>query len=543
MTTTPALVGLVSAAALTAVSVVVVPAAWQPWVQIMVVVIAATVGVLARRDLPLLPRGPRARTERVELMDLLTAGRVAVGCVDGERVVTTAVEITTGAVLCTEVAGDDPTRHHGVRVPLGVIAGQLDQGGVALEGIDVVTRGRRTSSGPDGEVYASLLGPLELTSHRSVHLLVRFDLDRLAVSVGAHEATPLEQVVATATLRIRHSLVHHGLTCRVLDATELADLYLEAERGPGNGVGLVLLPGSDPRTVIDGLGSARAATVTEVHRLRRVEGRTDVVDMVTSVGLVGLPDTSSADLVRTATDRRCRTLPSPQVLPVPGEPLPSAVAGSLTRRETAELDLLAPPAHGCGQILGASREATATAVQLAGPHLRSVLLAARPAVCRQVAFRAVAAGYRLAVVTDVPDRWRPLLAIGDEARYRIIAPDASDAGAPVDAVVWDVDAALSEGRIDAFAGPGGPDVTQPTVIRVDADWGVRGAQPAHTTAPPDLVLDGRIDGWISVEPRDGPAHRVSVVAGPGEEPFVGPLTPPGTLTPAGAAPSATPGRQ
>ena len=179
------------------------------------------------------------------------------------------------------------------------------------------------------------------------------------------------------------------------------------------------------------------------------------------------------------------------------------------------------------------------AVQLAGPHLRSVLLTARPPVCRQVAFRAVAAGYRIAVVTDVPDRWRPLLRIGDEARYRIVHPDASDAGAPVDAVIWDVDGPLSEARIDALAGPGGPDVTPPTVIRVDADWELRGGHGFRAVAPPDLVLDGRIDGWISVEPRTGDAFRVTVVAGPGEEPFVRSAP----LTPAGAGPSATPGHR
>ena len=107
--------------------------------------------------------------------------------------------------------------------------------------------------------------------------------------------------------------------------------------------------------------------------------------------------------------------------------------------------------------------------------------------------------------------------------------------------MWDVDGPLSEARIDALAGPGGPDVTPPTVIRVDADWELRGGRGLRSAAPPDLVLDGRIDGWISVEPRAdesgmGESVRVSVVVGPGEEAFVGPAA----LTPAGAAPSASP---
>ena len=125
---------------------------------------------------------------------------------------------------------------------------------------------------------------------------------------------------------------------------------------------------------------------------------------------------------------------------------------------------------------------------------------------------------------------------------RLVRPTLREHGEEdaVDAVVWDVAGRLSEARIDAFAGPGGPDVTPPTVIRVDADWGVGLPHDTAAGAPPDLVLDGRIDGWISVEPRGGEPYRVSVVAGPGEERYVGGLA---EVTPAGAAPSASPDRR
>ena len=559
MTTTPTLVGLVGAVALTVVSVLATPPHWHPWVQFVAVAAAVALIVARRRGRPLLTREAPARSLPVEVVDLLTAERQAVGCVEGDRVVTTAVELTAGALVATEVGEDHPADSHAVRVPLTAIADQLDQGGVVLEGIDVVTHGRRAATGPDGEVYSSLVGPLALISHRRVHLLLRFDLAGLALNQAFDTGAALERVVTTATVRVRQTLIHHGVPCRVLDAAELAERYLEAEDDPGEGTGLVIRPAADPRRVIDDLTAIRAATVTEVHRLRRVKDRSDVVDMVTTVGLTGIPDRASTDRVHDDTARTCHPLPSARVLPVPNESLPATITDSLVRRRIAHLDRLAPSAHGSGQILGATRTGNASALQLAGPHLRSVLLAARPVLCRQIAFRAVAAGYRVAVVTDVPDRWRRLLAIGDESRYRVIDPDASDAGTPVDLVVWDVDAAaaLSEGRIDAFAGPGGPDVTPPTVIRVDADWGVRGSRQTPTTAPPDLVLDGRIDGWISVEPRGGDAHRVSVVTGPGEEHFTGHIAteaqtapaapapgpiPADDLTPAGAEPSATPDR-
>ena len=564
MSAVPTLIGFAATLVATALLTVLCPPAWQPWVQLVVAGLIAALVTARRQGRPLLSRGPAPRRVPVDVVDLRTPDRTVVGCVDGGRLATTAVEVSAGAFMPTVVGRDDPGEHRGGRLPLAAIARQLDQGGVTLEGIDVVVRGRRASKGDDGDVYSRLLGPLTLVSHRRVHLLLRFDLAQLALRGSAGADTPLEQIVAVATERVRRALVHHGLPCRVLDAVELAELYLEAEDegdtagdpgaadvltagGPGDGRGLVLRPSADARAVIDGLAEVRAAEVTEVVRLRRVEGRTDVVDLVTTVGLTGMPTVgdggsggsghgSTGDGAFAEAAGSCHRLHSASVLPVPGEQLPAAVAANVDRRRIDDLDDVAPPAHGSGQILGATRDGGAAAAQLAGPHLRSVLLTARPEVCRQVAFRAVAAGYRIAVVTDVPDRWRPLLRIGDESRYRIVEPDSSDAGAPVDAVMWDVDGALSEARIDALAGPGGPDVTPPTVIRVDADRELRGGQELQMPAPPDLVLDGRIDGWISIEPRADDSHlnparteaprdvrtlRVSVVTGPGEEEYVG----------------------
>ncbi|MGX1768672.1 type VII secretion protein EccE [Dietzia sp. NPDC055343] len=537
MSAVPTLLGLAATVAATVLLTVLSPASLQPWVQLLVACGIAAVVAARRRGRPLLARDPAPRKVPVDVVDLRAPDRSVVGCVEGDSVVTTAVEISSGAYVPTVVGRDAPGDHRGGRLPLAAIARQLDQGGIVMEGIDVVVRGRRAARGDDGEVYAQLVGPLALISHRSVHLLLRFDLAPLALRGSAGAEAPLDHAVAVATERVRRALVHHGMPCRVLDATELAELYVEAEASPGDGRGLVLRPAADPRVVSDRLAAVRAAEITEVVRLRRVPGRTDVVDTVTTVGLTGISD-GAVDEVTSG----CHRLSNPAVLPVPGEPMPGTVSGCLDRRRIDRLDEAALPAHGAGQILGATRDGGAAAVQLAGPHLRSVLLTARPPVCRQVAFRAVAAGYRIAVVTDVPDRWRPLLRIGDEARYRIVHPDASDAGAPVDAVMWDVDGPLSEARIDALAGPGGPDVTPPTVIRVDADWELRGGRGLRSAAPPDLVLDGRIDGWISVEPRAdesgmGESVRVSVVVGPGEEAFVGPAA----LTPAGAAPSASPG--
>lgn len=543
MSAAPSLIGLCVTVVATALLTVLCPSSWQPWVQLAAAAVIAAVVTTRRHGRPLLAREPAPRRASVDVVDLVAPDRSAVGCVDGDRIVTTAVEVSAGAFLTTVVGRDDPADHRGVRIPLAAIARQLDQGGVVMEGIDVVVRGRRAARGDDGDVYSQLVGPLSLVSHRRVHLLLRFDLARLTLHGPGGTDAPVDKVVAVATERLRRALVHHGMPCRILDAAELADYFLEAEAPADDGIGLVVRPGAEPRALIDRLTAVRAGELTEVVRLRRVEGRPEVVDTVTSVGLTGsLPSPEAEDLMAELASRLHR-LPGAGVFPVPGEQLPTTVAGCVDRLRIEALDEVAPPAHGAGQILGATRDGGAAAIQLAGPHLRSVLLTARADVCRQVAFRAVSAGYRVAVVTDVPDRWRPLLRIGDEARYRLVDPGSSDAGTSVDAVIWDVDGPLSEARIDTLAGPGGPDVTPPTVIRVDADWELREGRRLRAKSLPDLVLDGRIDGWISVEPRGAESYRVSVVAGPGEEEFVGPAAPPRQLTPAGVAPSASPDRR
>ena len=218
MTAVPTLPGLIAALATTVVLTVACPPAWQPWAQLAAAVAIAAVVTARRHGRPLLARTDAPRRVPVDVVDLVAPDRTVVGCVEGDRVVTTAVEISAGEFVVTEVGLDDPAVHRGSRLPLPEIARQLDQGGVVLEGIDVVVRGRRAAGGDDGEVYSQLIGPLALISHRRVHLLLRFDLARLTTVGSAGADAPVDGVVAVATERLRRSLVHHGMPCRVLDA-------------------------------------------------------------------------------------------------------------------------------------------------------------------------------------------------------------------------------------------------------------------------------------------------------------------------------------
>src|SRR5699024_181301 len=98
------------------------------------------------------------------------------------------------------------------------------------------------------------------------------------------------------------------------DATELAEMYLASEAAPPAGTGLVVRPGADPRRVVDAMTAVGATAVTEVLRLRRVEGRADVVDVVTTVGVTGVDDT----VLPAEAGTPCHRLPTARVLPVAG---------------------------------------------------------------------------------------------------------------------------------------------------------------------------------------------------------------------------------
>src|SRR5699024_2285784 len=203
---------------------------------------------------PVLARRLRPRDVPVDVVDLVAPDRSLVGCVDGDRVVTTAVELSAGALVDTGVGGDEPADFHGVRLPLAAIARQLDQGGVLLEGIDVVVEGGRAVGGPAGDVYSALVGPLPQIARRRVVLLPRLP----------------RPLVPRATPR------------PVLDVTAVAAGNPASGGAPPGGTGLVIRPGADPRRVVGAMTAAGATAATAVLRLRRVEGRAVVADAVTT---------------------------------------------------------------------------------------------------------------------------------------------------------------------------------------------------------------------------------------------------------------------
>ena len=336
-----------------------------------------------------------------------------------------------------------------------------------------------------------------------------------------------DHLVALATERFRRAVVHRGLACRVLEAIELADYHRRADRdrepvpdtdvheGVGNRLGLVLDPAADPQPVLEELRRLPADRLTEVTRIRRSTGRARTVISTVAVDGIDPAATSAPRQVPAAGG----PLPGGRILPVPGETLDPSLLRGGSPATPERLSALTPPAHGHGQILGATTSGRAVALSVAGPHLRSVLLAADPTVCRQIVFRAVASGLRLCVVSDTPARWAELAGRADPSELSVRDPESGAPPTEVDAIVWDLPGGLSAGRIDAFSRPGGADVIPPTVIRViptgtaetNADF------DAAVADGPDLVLDGRIDGWLGIERPGAPPVSVRLVSVPQEQ--------------------------
>ena len=534
-------VQFVVALAVTAVT----PAGAWPWAQLgaaALVAALATMRIRGRRphewlSRSLAARRPDADGRGVDVVDLVAADLSTVGCVVGDRILTTALEIRLGHGAATVPGagtggsgGDsaDPGGPDAPRLPLALLSAQLDQHGTVFEGIDVVVHGTRRARGPAGEAYDRLVGPLPLIAHRTVHVLLRLDPsdERSGSGLRGEAARAVETTVAVATERARRALVHRGLHCRVLDGEEIADLHLRALAEP-RARGRVL---GDPAEITATVAERRnqpAPDVTEVYRLRPARPGLGAADLAVVVG---------------AEDDDPRAGAGVRLLPAASERTDPVVLDAMRPRSVDELEALSPTAHGAGQILGASPCGLPLAMPVVGPHLRTVLLAADPVVCRQVVFRALGTGARLAVVTDTPSRWEPLAAFAEPGTFAVVAPESPPPDPTVDAVVLDLGwqspsddpgAPVTTGIADVAGSglegwaPADPALPAPTVVQIVVT-GTATANARFDSAlrtRPDLVLDGRVDGWLSVEPAVGEARRVTVVMGPGEPTDLGARTP------------------
>ena len=398
--------------------------------------------------------------------------------------VTAVVEVVSrpGQVTRTgrEIAETD------VRLPLDAIASCLRRHDVVLDGIDVVMHGWRVRDAtPAGQVYAHLLGPLPVAAERTVWLAVRLNAttsrETIARRGGGTEGAA-RTVVASAR-RVVRALDEAGCAGRLLTAAEISSASRRVTHGVAPGefarhphhvpvpMGFNTGGHFDSRRLdrgsVTSVWTCPALASTLLVRLRPSDHDTVRVGGAARF-TVRSPDMPELDGLRYpfGLDRDALTAALPVAVPRLEHVVP------LRDARPGELDELALPAGGCGQLVGSDDAGRAVTVRLFGAGVRSVHVAGELYLAKQIVFRAVAVGARVLLYTDRVGAWRPLLdgAAGPD-RLRV-AGDYADDGA-FDTVVYDgVRPATVPPHVSAIhihLHPDGLPAERPTVAVVQPD--------------------------------------------------------------------------
>ena len=338
----------------------------------------------------------------------------------------------------------------GRTLPLGAIAGCLYRHDVVLDGIDIVVHGRRVrDSTPAGQAYAQLLGPLPAAADRTIHLVLRLDVTSCAAAVarrgGGSEGAA--RTIVAAARRVIRTLGDSGYTARLLTAGEIEQAALRISHG-------VPVPEWAPTrrhvmlSAAFDTGGAFAPRRIDRHHTTSIWTHPTWASTLALRLRPGDHDSIRVGAVARFTARRADGPAVAGLLPAYGRhdelltaALPLGVPfpeGRVPLRASCaeELDALALPAGGCGQLVGSDDAGRAVTARLTGPGIRSVHIAGELYLAQQVVFRAVAVGARVLLHTDRPGAWRSLVgsAAGPD-RLRLAGEYAGDRD--FDTVVYD----------------------------------------------------------------------------------------------------------
>ncbi|WP_287219971.1 type VII secretion protein EccE [Rhodococcus sp. (in: high G+C Gram-positive bacteria)] len=360
-----------------------------------------------------------ARREPGDLRDFPQSTGRPVGLRWDGTTVSTVVEVLPPPGIVTRIGRDGSDSE--VTLPIAAIGACLRRHDVVLDGIDVIAHGRRVlDATPAGQVYSRLVGPLPAAATRTVWVVVRLDAAAApdAVERRGGGADGAARTVLASTHRVVRTLGESGCAARILSSSEIRGAMGRVSHGadPFDAraswrhvqlpVGFNTGGGVDPRR-IDAASLSRVWTVpslstTTVLRLRPGAGgsiRVGAHARFTS----RTPDGPDLGGVRPHHGRhRDMFLAS----------LPCGIGGLedvTAQGSVPDLDELAFPVAGCGQLIGSDGSGRAVAARLTGPGVRSVYIAGELYLAQQIVFRAVAVGARVLVHTDRPDSWRPLL--------------------------------------------------------------------------------------------------------------------------------------
>ena len=413
----------------------------------------------------------------------------------------------------------------GETVPMGVLADCLRTFDVALQSIDVISRGRRsTGYGHVAAVYDAVVGPLPAVAHRSVWVAVRLEPARCPDAVLARGGgwDGALRTAAVATRRVANRLRDAGLTASTTIAVDMVHAVTELTGGLSldeldetwttcrSGRTQLHSYGIDPAScTTEGLGSLwtlPSTSTTVTLSLRREEQRNEVELR----GIIRL-DSSGRGRTRHAGVHRlsgCQfdALLCALPLPAPRRPVGQwrSARGDGEAPPPAGLEL---PVSGCGQVVGADERGRAIALPLFGPRVARVELHGTLHLAQQVVLRSLALGARVRVRTRRTGAWREMVeAVGDVNQFQVLGPDRG----AVDA------AARQDFSVEMFDG----EPEQP--VRV----GTTAVVVSPTHSPPTRAADVRVQlldqdrDEVLVTTRSGSA-TVTMVASDEEMRYIG----------------------
>ncbi|OHV02771.1 type VII secretion protein EccE [Mycobacterium talmoniae] len=311
----------------------------------------------------------------------------------------------------------------GETVPVHALVDCLQQFDITLDSIDVLSQGARSHGHSEvAAVYDAVLGPLPAIAQRSVWIAIRFDPARCADAVrrrgGGRDG--ILRTATTATRRVANRLTEAGLRSRVLTASEISQATNQLSDGVNlatveetwrtcregrfrlrsfaikpamlttAGLGLVWTIPSYSTTVCLSLRRG-GRDLTQIRGLARFDTHGPA-----RISLRGLTHLRGYQFSALATS-----------LPVP-QPQRQIEHWAFATGE-AELQQLAVPASGCGQVIGADDHGRAVALPLFGPQISRVEIVGTLHLAQQAVLRSLALGARVLVHSRRPGLWRDMV--------------------------------------------------------------------------------------------------------------------------------------
>ncbi|MDF0531137.1 type VII secretion protein EccE [Tsukamurella sp. 8F] len=362
---------------------------------------------------------PQDNRDRSEPFDVEVPGVGTVGLRwDGECLVS-VVELFGTAHTPTVLMGSAGVSESVVPVP--AIAGLVRQHGLVYEALDLVTSGRRVAGTDYARAYDAIVGDRPAMGQRSTMVVARLNPQRCAAALSWRAS--VELAAAAATERIRIAIEETGCRAVSLRAQELARSTT------------VLLHHQSPGTVeetwrgiapTDGdyvnLYEVPAAAITNTTLSALWATRTRLTVVTVRLSPDGHGGVRAGALVRMHTEGPLAHPPLLNLLPVHGRARDAFFATTplgraalryrmrTARKTPTELAALRMIPGADGQILGISGTGYPVTVPLSDRlSATTVKVFSADYVAVQIVGRAAATGDTVAIFTDRPQMWRPIL--------------------------------------------------------------------------------------------------------------------------------------